>query len=59
MRLNLNEQAQRELIEMMEARGRYNPSYFINLLITEAYQRHNDIPSTEGSNGKSATPHAT
>ncbi len=58
MRLTINEQAQRELIEMMQAKGKYNPTYFINLLITEAYQRHIEIPKTEGINGKPAAPHA-
>ncbi|MNM47236.1 hypothetical protein D3C76_674120 [compost metagenome] len=58
MKLTINEQAQRELIEMMEARGKYNPTYFINLLVTEAYKQFIEIPSTEGSNGKPATPHA-
>jgi hypothetical protein len=58
MRLNVNEQAQRELIEMMEARGKYNPSYFINVLISEAYKQHFDIPNTEGNNGKPETTHA-
>lgn len=59
MKLTINEQAQRELIEMMEARGKYNPTYFINLLVTEAYKQFIEIPSTEGSNGKPATPYAT
>ena len=59
MRLTINEQAQRELIEMMQAKGKYNPTYFINLLITEAYKQHIEVPSTEGSNGKPAAPHAT
>ena len=58
MRLNVNEQAQKELIEMMQARGKYNPSYFINLLITEAYKQYLEIPTSEGSNGKSETTHA-
>ncbi|MGZ9737505.1 hypothetical protein D3C76_1695490 [compost metagenome] len=58
MRLNVNEQAQKELIEMMQARGKYNPSYFINLLITEAYKQYLEIPTSEGSNGKPETTHA-
>lgn len=58
MRLNVNEQAQRELVEMMQARGKYNPSYFVNLLITEAYKQYLKIPNTEGNNGKPETPHA-
>ena len=58
MRLIVNEQAQKELIEMMQARGKYNPSYFINLLITEAYKQYIEIPTTEGNNGKPETTHA-
>ena len=58
MRLIVNEQAQKELIEMMQARGKYNPSYFINLLITEAYKQYLEIPTTEGNNGKPETSHA-
>lgn len=56
MRLNVNEQSQKELIEMMQARGKYNPSYFINLLITEAYKQYLEIPKPEGSNGKPEIP---
>jgi hypothetical protein len=59
MRLYVNEQAQRELVEMMNARGKHSPSYFINLLITEAYKQHLEIPIPEGSNGKPATHYAT
>lgn len=58
MRLIINEQAQEELIAMMEARGKYNPSYFINVLITEAYKHHFEIPTSEGSNGKPETTYA-
>lgn len=57
MRLNVNEQAQKELIEMMHARGKYNPSYFVNLLITEAYKQFLEIPNSEGNNGKPETTH--
>lgn len=58
MRLNVNEQAQKELIAMMESRGKYNPSYFINVLISEAYKQYFDIPTSEGNNGKPETTRA-
>lgn len=59
MRLYVNEQAQRELVEMMKARGKQSPSYFINLLITEAYKQHIEIPIPEGNSGKPKTHYAT
>lgn len=59
MRLVVNERARKELIEMMEARGKYNPSYFINLLISEAYKQYLEIPNTEGNYGIPETPHTT
>lgn len=49
MRLTVNEQAKKELVELMEARGKYNPTYFINVLISEAYKQHFEIPNPEGS----------
>ena len=58
MRLTVNEQAQKELVELMEARGKYNPTYFINVLISEAYKQHFEIPNSEGKHGKPETTHA-
>lgn len=58
MRLTVNEQAQKELVELMEARGKYNPTYFINVLISEAYKQHFEIPNTEGSYEQPETTHA-
>jgi hypothetical protein len=57
MRLIVNEQAQKELIEMMQARGKYNPSYFVNLLIPEAFKQYLEIPISEGINAKPETTH--
>lgn len=59
MRLVVNERARDELIEMMQARGKYNPTYFINLLISEAYKQYLKIPNTEGSYGTQETPSTT
>lgn len=59
MRLYVNEQAQRELVEMMKARDKHSPSYFINLLITEAYKQHLEIPTLREARGKPEIRYAT